>query len=76
MNSYIDFTAVGQVLLYSLAAVIAVVGAFSVGARTLAQAEGARAAARPATVQLATAFACFAVAAAGVLVGVWFIVDK
>lgn len=76
MNSYIDFSAVGQTLLYSLVAVVVVVGAFSVGARTLAQAEGAKAAARPNTVQFATAFSCFAIAAAGVIVGVWFILDK
>lgn len=76
MSSYVDFTAVGQTLLYSLVAVIAVVGAFSFGARTLAQAEGAKAAARPAVAQFAVAAVCFAVAAAGVIIGVWFILDK
>lgn len=76
MNSYVDFSAVGQTLLYSLIAVLTVVGAFSFGARSLAQAEGAKAAARPASARFTVAFACFAVAAAGVGVGVWFILDK
>ena len=76
MSSYIDVSAAGQTLLYSLVAVLVVVGAFSVGARTLAQAEGAKAAARANTAQFAIAFACFAVAAAGVVLGVWFILDK
>lgn len=76
MSSYVDFSAVGQTLVYSLVAVLAVGGAFSFGARTLAQAEGAKAAARPAVAQFTVAFACFAVAAAGVVVGVWFILDK
>lgn len=76
MNSYIDLSATGQVLLYSLVAVLAVVGSFSVGALSFARAEGAREAARPATAYFTAACLCFAVAAAGVIVGVWFILDK
>ena len=76
MSSYIDLAATGQVLVYSLAAVLAVVGSFSFGALTLARAEGARDAARPARVQFTTAYVCFAIAAVGVVIGVWFILDK
>jgi hypothetical protein len=76
VSDYIDFSAVGQVLLYSLLAVLVVVGAFSVGALRLARAEGARESGRPATAQLAFAWLCFAVAGSGVIVGVWFILDK
>ena len=36
MSDYINFQALGRVLLYSLAAGVLVVGAFAVGARTLA----------------------------------------
>jgi hypothetical protein len=76
VSSYIDLAATGQVLLYSLVAVLAVVGSFSFGALTLARAEGARDAARPAVAYFAVAYVCFVVAAAGVGVGVWFILDK
>ena len=76
MNSYIDLSAVGQTLVYSLLAVVLVVGSFSVGALTLARAEGARDAARPSTVYFATALSCFAVAVVAVVLGVWFILDK
>jgi len=76
VSSYVDFTAVGQVLLYSLFAVLVVVGSFSFGARTLASADGSRAAARPAAIQRAVAILCFVIAGAGVVVGVWFILDK
>jgi hypothetical protein len=76
VDSYVDWSAVGQTLGYSLGAVLVVVGAFSVGALALARADGLRAAARPAATLTAGAFACFAVALAGVGLGIWFIIDK
>ena len=76
MNKYIDLTAFGETVLYSLVAVLVITGAFAVGARSYVSAEGARAAVRPAAVQFAVAVVCFAIAAAGVAVGVWFILDK
>jgi hypothetical protein len=76
VNSYIDFTAFGQTVLFSLLAVLLVTGSFAVGARSYVSGQGARAAARPAVGRFAAAVFCFAVAAAGVAVGVWFILDK
>lgn len=76
MNSYLDLAATGQVLLYSLVAVVAVVGTFSFGALSLARAEGARDAARPGGLYFTAAYLCFAVAAVAVVIGVWFILDK
>ena len=76
MSKYIDFTAFGQTVLYSLIAVLVITGSFAIGARSYVSAEGARAAVRPAAVQFAVAIACFAIAATGVVVGVWFILDK
>lgn len=76
MNGYVDFAVTGRVLLYSLVAGVGIVGAFSLGARSLARAEGSRAAARPAALQFSVAVLCFAVAAAGVSIGIWFTLDK
>jgi hypothetical protein len=76
MNKYVDFSAFGQTVLFSLVAVLVITGSFAVGARSLVSGEGARAAARPAVGQFALAALCFIVAAAGVIVGVWFILDK
>jgi hypothetical protein len=76
MNKYIDFTAFGQTVLFSVLAVLLVTGSFAVGARSYVSGQGARAAARPAAGRFAAAVVCFGVAAAGVAVGVWFILDK
>ena len=76
MSSYINFNAFGQTVLFSFVAVLAVTGSFAVGARAYATSAGSRAAARPAAGQLALAVVCFAIATAGVVIGVWFILDK
>ncbi|MEP6851779.1 MAG: hypothetical protein ABJA87_03875 [bacterium] len=76
MSDYIDFAATGRVLLYSLVAGLVIVGGFAFGARNLAEAEGARAAARPVVARFALAGLCFAVAAAGVVIGIWFTLEK
>ena len=76
MNSYVDLTALGQVLLYSLLAVLLITGSFALGARALAQGEGARAAARPAVAQMVVAVSCFTVSAVAVAIGLWFLLDK
>ncbi len=76
MNKYIDAAALVRVLVYSLLAGVLITGSFAIGARSFAQAEGARAAARPATLRFAVAGVCFAVAAVAVVVGVWFVLDK
>lgn len=76
MNAYINFSAFGQTVLFSLVAVLVITGSFAVGARAYVSAEGARAAVRPAAAQFAVAVVCFGIAAVGVAVGVWFILDK
>ena len=76
MDSYIDFAVTGRVLLYSLVAGVGIVGAFALGARSLARAEGSRGAARPSAAEFSIAAFCFAVAAAGVIIGIWFTLDK
>jgi hypothetical protein len=76
VNSYVDFTALGQVWLYSLLAVVLITGSFALGARVLAQGEGARATARPAAAQLVLAVSCFTVSAVAVVIGLWFLLDK
>lgn len=76
MNKYVDFSAFGQTVLFSLVAVLLVTGSFAVGARSYVSGQGARAAARPAVGRFAAAALSFAIAAAGVAVGVWFILDK
>ena len=76
MSSYFDFAVTGRVLLYSLVAGVGIVGAFALGARSLARAEGSRDAARPAVMEFGLAAVCFAIAAAGVVVGIWFTLDK
>ena len=76
MNSYVDFALLGRVALYSLLAGVLITGSFAVGARSLAQGAGARAAARPAVLRFTVAGVCFALAAAGVVAGLWFVLDK
>ena len=76
MKNYIDFTAFWQTVLFSLVAVLVITGSFAAGARSYVSGEGARAAARPALGRFALAVVCFAIAAGGVVVGVWFILDK
>ncbi len=76
MSSYIDFALTGRVFLYSLIAGVGVAFVFALGARSLALADGARAAARPALVQYALAYFCFAVTLASVGIGLWFVLDK
>jgi hypothetical protein len=76
VNSYIDFSAFGQTVLFSFFAVLVITGSFAFGARSYISGEGARASARPAVTQFAIAFVCFAIAATGVALGVWFILDK
>ena len=76
MDSYVDVSALVRVLLYSLVAGVLVTGSFAVGARVYSGAETARAAARPAVLRFTLAGLCFAVAAVGAVVGVWFVLDK
>ena len=76
MNGYVNFALLGRVFGYSLVAGVLLTGAFAVGARSLAQAEGARDSARPATLYYTLAAGCFALAAAGVCAGLWFVLDK
>jgi hypothetical protein len=76
VNDYVDLSSLGQTVLFSVLAVLTVTGSFAVGARSYVSAEGARAAARPAFARMAVAVVCFVIAAAGVVVGVWFILDK
>lgn len=76
MDGYVDFEVIGRVLLFSLVIGLVVVGAFALGARSIAHADGARAAHRPATASFATAILCFSVSAVAVILGVWFVLDK
>jgi hypothetical protein len=76
MSDYIDFGVLGRVLLFSLVSGVAITGAFAVGARCLAYADGARSSARPTRLAVSAAVACFVLAAAAVVVGIWFVLDK
>jgi hypothetical protein len=76
LSSYINIELLARVLAYSLLAGIVVTGAFALGARSLANAEGARAAARPARLPFVVAVACFTISAVAVVSGIWFVLDK
>jgi hypothetical protein len=76
VSSYVNFELLARVLLYSLLAGLVVTGAFALGARSLANADGARAAARPARIPFVIAIACFSISAVAAVSGIWFVLDK
>jgi hypothetical protein len=77
VDSYIDLSALGQVLLASLLIGAGLVAVFSVGLVGLSAYEGAAGRRRTAApLGLAVAGVCFAVVLGGVGLGLWSILNK